>query len=47
MEYQKIKGLLNNTPNELSKFRTRNWIEMINQEECIMRIVRLSLNQQC
>ena len=28
MEYQKIKKLLNNTPNQLSKFRTKNWIEI-------------------
>ena len=26
-EYQKIINLLDNTENELSKFRTRNWVE--------------------
>ena len=31
MEYQKIINLLDDTPNELSKFRTRNWVE-INDE---------------
>ena len=27
MEYQKITNLLENTPNQLSEFRTKNWIE--------------------
>ena len=31
MEYQKIRNLLNNTSNQPSKFRTKNWIE-INDE---------------
>ena len=28
MEYQKIINLLNNTSNQLSKFRTKNWVEI-------------------
>ena len=28
MEYQKIINLLYNTPNELSKFKTENWIKI-------------------
>ena len=28
MEYQKITNLLDNTPNELSKFKTKNWVEI-------------------
>ena len=28
MEYQKIMNLLNNTPNQPSKFRTKNWIKI-------------------
>ena len=28
MEYQKIINLLNNTSNELSKFRTGNWVQI-------------------
>ena len=28
MEYQKIISLLDNTPNQPSKFRTKNWVEM-------------------
>ena len=33
MEYQKIINLLHNTPNQPSKFRTRNWVE-INDNSC-------------
>ena len=29
MEYQKIINLLDNAPNQLTKFRTKNWVEMI------------------
>ena len=28
MEYQKMIKLLDNTPNQLTKFRTKNWIEI-------------------
>ena len=28
MEYQQIINLLDNTPNQPSKFRTKNWIEI-------------------
>ena len=28
MEYQKILSLLENTPNQLSKFRTKHWFEI-------------------
>ena len=31
MEYQKLIILLDNTPNQMSKFRTRNWVK-INDE---------------
>ena len=31
MEYQKIKNLLHNTPNQPSKFKTKNWVK-INDE---------------
>ena len=27
MEYQKIINLLDNTPNQPSRFRTKNWVE--------------------
>ena len=28
MEYQKIINLLDNAPSQLTKFRTRNWVEI-------------------
>ena len=28
MEYQKIKSLLDNTANQPSKFKTKNWVEI-------------------
>ena len=28
MEYQKIINLLDNTPNQATKFRTKNWVEI-------------------
>ena len=28
MEYQKIINSLDNTPNQPSKFRTKNWVEI-------------------
>ena len=28
MEYQKIIDLLDNTPNQPSKFRTKSWVEI-------------------
>ena len=31
MEYQKIINFLDNTSNQLSKFRTKNWIEISDQ----------------
>ena len=31
MEYQKIINLLDNTTNQSSKFRTRNWIKIIDE----------------
>ena len=31
MEHQKIINLLDNAPNQLSKFRTKNWVEKNNE----------------
>ena len=31
MEYQKLINLLDNTPNQPTKFKTKNWVE-INDE---------------
>ena len=48
MEYQKITNLLDNTPNQSTKFRTKNWVEkMMNRVECITLIVKLDLKLQC
>ena len=33
MEYQKIMNLLDNTPNQPAKFRTKNWVQ-INDDSC-------------
>ena len=33
MEYQRIINLLDNTPNQSTKFRTKYWVE-INDESC-------------
>ena len=33
MEYQKIINLLDNTPNQPIKFRTKNWVET-NENSC-------------
>ena len=30
MEYQKIMNLLENTPNQPAKFRTKNWVKINN-----------------
>ena len=30
MEYQKILNLVDNTPNQPTKFRTKNWFEINN-----------------
>ena len=47
MEYQKIANLIDDTSNQPSKFRTRNWVEINDdQEEHIMLIVKLSLKLQ-
>ena len=48
MEYQKIASLIDDTSNQPSKFRTRNLVEIDDeQEEHIMLIVKLSLKLQC
>ena len=47
MEYQKIRNLLDNSPNQLSKFRTKNWIKINDyQEECTTPIMTLDLKLQ-
>ena len=47
MEYQKIINLLDNKPNQLSKFRTKNGLkQMVNQEKYIIPIVTLDSRLQ-
>ena len=46
MGYQKIINLLDNTPNQPTKFRTKNWV-MMNDVEHIILIVKLYLKLQC
>ena len=49
MEYQKIVNLIDeNTLNQPSKFRTRNWIEINDESRGANNlIVRLSLKLEC
>ena len=48
MEYQKTINLLENTPNQPTKFRTKNWVEiMMTRVERITLIVKLNLKLQC
>ena len=48
MEYQKIINLLDNTPNQPTKFKTKNYVEINNDaREHIMPIVKLKLKLQC
>ena len=48
MEYQKLTNLLDNTPNQPSKSRTKNWVEiMMNHVEHTTLIVWWNLKLQC
>ena len=38
MEYQKRIDLFDNTPNQLSKFRTKNWIEINDQSRGVHNV---------
>ena len=41
MEYQKIANLIDDASNQPCKFRTKNWVEiMMNQEENTMLIAK-------
>ena len=46
MEYKEI-NLLDNTPNQPSKFRTKNWVEINVRKKDITPIVKLNLKLQC
>ena len=48
MEYQKTINLLENTPNKLSKLRTKNWVEVnMNHVQLITLMVKLNLKLPC
>ena len=47
MEYQKIANLIDDISNQSSKFRTRNWVEINDEEEYTMLILKSSLKLQC
>ena len=47
MEYQNLMNLLDDTRNQPSKFRTKNWVEInINHEERITSVIKLNLKLQ-
>ena len=47
MEYQKIINLLDNTSNEPSKFRTRNWAEINDESRGTYTSNSINLKLQC
>ena len=48
LEYQKIINLLENTLNQLNKFRTKRWVEVkVEHVELTTLIVKLNLRHQC
>ena len=48
MEYQKIIDLLDKTPNQPTKYRTKNWVEIHdNSRGTITQLVKLNLKLQC
>ena len=47
MEYQKIANLIDDTSNQPSKFRTRTWVEINDEEEYAMLIVKPRLKLLC
>ena len=47
MGYQKLINLLGNTPNQRSKFGTKNWVEMMMHMERITKMVKLNLKLHC
>ena len=44
MEYKKIIKLLDNAPNQRAKFKTKNWMTLVERRTLI---VKLSLKLQC
>ena len=46
MEYQRIVNLLDNTPNQPTKFRTKNWVEL-NDDSRIMHNTNNQIKFAC
>ena len=48
MEYQKIINLLDNTPDQSTKFSTKNWVEINDDSRGTYNpMVKLNLKLQC
>ena len=48
MKYQKITNLLDNAPNQPSKFRTKNWVEINDESRGTCNAnAQIKLKQQC
>ena len=48
MEYQKISNLLDNTSNQPSKFKTKNWVAINDESRGTYSVNRqISLKHQC
>ena len=38
MEYQKLINLLDNVPNQPSKFKTKNWVEKNDESRLVVKL---------
>ena len=47
MGYQKRINLLDNTPNQPTKYRTKNGTKKDESRECITKVIKLNLKLQC
>ena len=43
MKYQKVIKLLDDTTNQTSKFRTKNWVEMNDESRIMYNVINLKL----
>ena len=43
MKYQKVIKLLDDTINQTSKFRTKNWVEMNDESRVMYNVINLKL----
>ena len=48
MEYQKMIIIFDNTPNQVSKFRSKNWVEINNDSSgCYSTNSQINLKRHC